>query len=296
MTTAKRSLADLAAQFEKKGKSEGATNASWKKFFPFWKAETDTTSIVRFLPDADTNNPMSFLVENRTHTLIINGKRETVPCLEMFGEKCPICAKAQHYYDEKSPDHDKTLGKKYYRKLSYIGQVLVYETPIELEGDDLIRLIEFGPAVFKQIQAAFKSGDLEETPESLKGGYNFRIRKTQSGEYASYSTSGFAPKQTDVSDDLIEAITPVMYNLADFRTAKISREAMLQMLEADEAGTSYEAPGSDAGDAAPAERAEKPKAQESAAPSDDGGGKKLSMVELLQRRAAAAAKAAQGDE
>lgn len=296
---AKRSLADLTAQFAQKTTTEGGGgSADWKRFFNFWKAPIDSVSTVRFLPDLAEDNPMGFLVENLAHELVINGKREKVPCLKMYGEDCPICALSQGYYDEKSPDHNETLGKKYYRKKSYIGQVIVMDTPIEHDQEQLVKLIEFGPAVFKQIQAAFQSGDLEEAPFELKGGYNFRIKKTTSGEYASYTTSSFAPKQTDVGDDVLEKLD--LYNLADFRTARISRDVMEAMLTADQTGSSFgdgpkpAAPRA----AAPAPSKPTPAAAPAAPASEEGsapaGEKKLSVVEQLRARAAAA-KAAQSE-
>jgi hypothetical protein len=225
----------------------------------------------------------------------------------MYGEDCPICALSQNYYDEKSADHNEQLGKKYYRKKSYIGQVLVMETPIEHDAEQLVKLIEFGPAVFKQIQAAFQSGDLEEAPFELKGGYNFRIKKTKSGEYASYTTSSFAPKQTDVGDDVIEKLE--LFNLADYRTARVTRDVLEAMLVADQTGSTY-------GDGA---KSEKPAAgltlnkkatpaAAKSAPADEGTesvttgiaapaastGAKPSIVETLRARAAAA-KAAQAE-
>jgi hypothetical protein len=299
---AKRSLAELTEQFKQKT-TEGSGNATWKLFFNFWKADMDTVSVVRFLPDADEENPMGFLVENLAHELVINGKREKVPCLKMYGEDCPICALSQNYYDEKSADHNEQLGKKYYRKKSYIGQVLVMETPIEHDAEQLVKLIEFGPAVFKQIQAAFQSGDLEEAPFELKGGYNFRIKKTKSGEYASYTTSSFAPKQTDVGDDVIEKLE--LFNLADYRTARVTRDVLEAMLVADQTGSTYgdgakaEAPKNTGltlnkkATPAAAAKADAEPAAEAAAPAASTGAKP-SIVETLRARAAAA-KAAQAE-
>ena len=298
---AKRSLADLAAAFEQKTTTGGDQN--WKKFFNFWKAPTDSVSVVRFLPDLDDDNPMGFLVENLTHDLIVNGKREKVACLKMYGEDCPICALSSKYYDEKDAEHNEALGKKYYRKKAYIGQVLVLETPVEHDAEQLVKLIEFGPKIFKQIQAAFQSGDLEEPPYELKGGYNFRIKKTQSGQYADYGTSSFSPKQTDVADDVLEAIE--LFDLKAYRTPKISREQMEAMLIADQTGASIassddEAPAlSPAPSPAPAVRAIKQPVvseEEASSPAPSPApaeGKKLSVVEQLrlrqQQKAAAAA-------
>jgi hypothetical protein len=299
MATTKRSLADLAAAFTSKT-NEGGGNATWKLFFNFWKAPVDSLSTVRFLPDADDENPMGFLVENLTHELNINGKREKVACLKMYGEACPICELSSRFYDKNSAEHSEELGKMFYRKKSYVGQVLVLETPVEHDAEQLVKLIEFGPQVFKQIQAAFQSGDMDEAPYELKGGYNFRFRKTVTGSgQNSYTTSNFAPKQTDVADDLIQSIT--LYNLGEYRTAKTDRAALEAMLVAAQTGGSYEAKPA----AAPA--AAKPAVAAKAAPAgdDDGDevaapaaapapaeGAKLSIVEQLRQRAAAS-KAAQ---
>lgn len=293
---AKKSLAELAAAFEQK--TTGNSDQNWKKFFPFWKAAADTTSTIRFLPDLDEDNPRGFLVQNITHTLVVNGKKTTVACLKMYGEECPICALSSKYYDEENRD----MGKKYYRKINYIGQCLVIDTTVEHDTNELVKLIEFGPAVYQQIQAAFKSGDLEEAPYELKGGYNFRIKKTQKGQYASYDTSNFSPKQTDVGDDVIEALD--LYSLSQYRTAKTSREVLETMLVADQTGASIREDDEDAPVAKPAvsklaktlvddneEPAPKAVVKEAEAEAPVGE-KKLSIVEQLRARAAAKAAAA----
>jgi hypothetical protein len=222
-------LAALKSAFAAKA-SGTSTNADWKKFYPFWKMANDTTAIVRFLPDLDEDNPMGFLVEHKTHELNINGERKTVPCLSMYGESCPICELSRKHYDEKN----ELLGKKYYRKLSYLGQVIVIESPIEHDQNQIVKLIDIGPKIFKLIQAAFQSGDLEVEPYALKGGYNFRIKKTKNGEYSNYDISSFSPKQTDVEDDLIEKLE--LFNLNDQRTRHISRAEMEALLIADQTG------------------------------------------------------------
>jgi hypothetical protein len=211
----------------------------------------------------------------------------------MFGEACPICELSARFYDKNSAEHNEELGKLFYRKRSYIGQVLVLETPVEHDADQLVKLIEFGPQVFKQIQAAFQSGDLEEAPYELKGGYNFRFRKSLTGSgQNSYTTSNFAPKQTDVADSVLENMT--LYNLSDYRTAKTDRTAMEAMLVAAQTGSTYaaETPApapAPAASTASSSAASAPAVAAEAAPAD---GAKLSIVEQLRARAAAAKAAA----
>lgn len=217
----KRSMAELTAAFTPKSSD---ASVEWKKFFPFWKAPVGSTSVVRFLPDLDEDNPMGFLVQNLTHEVMIDGKRKVVACAEMHGEECPFCIKAREHYSMK----DAVNGKRFYRKKSYIGQVLVLETPVEHDQQQPVKLIEFGPAIFKVMQAAMTSGDLDNPPYELKGGYNFRLRKTQDGQYAGYGTSGFSPKMSDVGDDVIGDIQ--LFNLADHRAPKVSREELESLL------------------------------------------------------------------
>lgn len=286
--TTKLTVADLAAAFERKN-TGGGGNPTWKLFFPFWKAPKDSTTTVRFLPDADSSNPFAFLVQNFTHELFINGKKQVVACLKMYGEDCPICALSAHYYDEKSPEHNKELGKKFYRKMSYIGQVLVLDSPVaHADENQLVKLIDFGPQIFKQIDAGFKSGDMEAVPYDYKEGYNFRIRKTETGGgQNSYITSNFAPKQQPLADDLIEKIQ--LFNLAEYREKKTPRETLEAMLLSASTGAPMETP---VGDAAPA--AETPavapstaqRVDEASAPSATSG---MSAVQALRARTLAMA-------
>lgn len=248
--TAKNKLEALKAAFEKK---DNSATQHWNLFYKFWSIPTDSTAIVRFLPDLDEDNSLGFLVENLTHDLTINGKRQTLACGKMYGHDCPICNLSRKYYDEK----DEVNGKKYYRKKSYIGQVIVVESPIEHDQAQTIKLIEFGPAVFKAIQAGFQSGDLEAPPYELKGGYNFRIRKTKSGEYASYSTSSFATKQTDcpVPEDELK-----LFNLTDYRRAEATPEKLQAFLDAEQTGASV--PDAEPSkDVEPPVKAEEPKVE-----------------------------------
>lgn len=283
--SAKRDLSALISAFSQKASGGGGGDQSWKLFYPFWKMPDDSIAQFRFLPDLDEDNPLGFLVENLSHELTINGERKKVGCLSMHGERCPACDLSRKYYDEKNEE----LGKKYYRKKSYIGEGIVVESPIEHDQNQLVKLIEFGPKIFKQIQAAFQSGDLEQPPFELKGGYNFRIKKTKSGQYADYGTSNFAPKQSDLDDELIESMT--LFDLKQYRTKAVDAATMEAMLIADQTGQAFkDSDGDD--DAAPAPSAPKPVANPVSAPAEDAApaadsGSKMSVLETLRARAKA---------
>lgn len=296
MSTTKRSLDALKSAFSQKNTNSGG-DQSWKLFYPFWKMPDDSVATVRFLPDLDEENSLGFLVQNLHHELIVNGERKKVPCLEMYGEKCPVCELSRKHYDEKND----TLGKKYYRKKSYIGQVIVVESPIDHDQEQVVKLIDFGPKIFKQIQSAFESGDLENAPFELKGGYNFRIKKTKSGQYSDYGTSNFSPKQSDLDDSLIESLT--LYDLKQYRTRHIEASTLEAMLIADQTGSNFANGGDDAEDTpapakvAPAPVAAPAKMEESspAATADESAAptKQMSVLEKLRAKALASQQSTQ---
>jgi hypothetical protein len=212
MTTKLEALKAAFAQ-----KTTGNENNSSSRYFRFWSAPEDSTSIFRFLPDADENNPMGFLVENVIHELWVNGEKKRIPCLKMYGESsCPCCThSAELYAKAKECEAAGDLvgkakweaeGKKFYKKVSYIGQGIVIESPVEHDQEQLVKLVDFGPQIYKIIQASFQSGDLEKEPYDFFEGYHFRFKKTKSGENNSYTTSSFAPKQSALSEDVIAGI------------------------------------------------------------------------------------------
>jgi hypothetical protein len=216
----------LRAAFAPKEK----TNFS-NKYYPFWKMNIGETATIRFLPDADTKNPYGFITENMTHTLYVNGQKKIVPCMEMYGDECPVCAHSRQLYDAK----DELNGKRYYRKKEYLAQVLVINSPFEFDiGENPVKIVSLGPKLFKIIQAQFMSGDLDEVPCDLNLGYDFRINKSQQGDYADYTLSNFARKSTPVDPEIRPLLQ--LSNLSDQRTAAISREALNALLMADLTG------------------------------------------------------------
>lgn len=230
------SLEQLKQAFSKQ-EAKTENTGYWDKFYPFWKMELDQTALVRFLPDLDKDNPMGFVVENLSHKLTVNGKERTVPCLKMYGESCPCCERSRKYYDEK----DEKMGLKFWRRQDFIAQLLVLHSPFEYphtDDDNPVRMVMLGPKIFKLIQAAFASGDLEENPTDFVNGYDFRFTKSKQGQWADYTLSKFVPKQSAVPQELLDRME--LNNLADYRTRRIDRATMEAMIEADLNGASYE--------------------------------------------------------
>lgn len=222
----------LRAAFGTTNKPQAPSN-----YFPFFAMQDGDQSTIRFLPDADSSNPLGFLVEKRTHVLKVNGRDKTVPCLKMYGKTCPVCNVSSQYYN----NGDRNLGKKYYRKIQHIGQALVTATSVvPKEGDDkfegTVRLVQISPQIHKVIQEAIMSGDLEDNPCDFLDGTNFVIKKDKQGDYSSYSFSKFARRSTPLDEDTIEYCKTQMKDLSTLIPAEPPLEEIEAWLEADMTG------------------------------------------------------------
>ena len=236
MTT--RSLDSIRNAFKTPERDDGGSLPN--NYFPFWNMKNDEQAIVRFLPDANEENPMGFLVEKVMHTLTINGERKSVPCLSMYGEPCPICAVSQQYYRA----DDKDNGKKYWKKKQYLAQALVVEDPLPADEETKethegkVRYLALGWQLFNIIKTAFEDGELDEVPFAYEGGTNFIIRKSAQGEYSTYTIgSKFARKSTDLDEDTIANLQ--LIDLSTLLPKHPGLEKVEGMLEAALNGTEY---------------------------------------------------------
>lgn len=268
------SLDQLRSAFKKD--TTANTGNGLGNYYPFHKMQTGESSTVRFLPDLNSDNPMGFLVEKRTHTLTINGQKRNVPCRTMYGEDCPICKVSSAYYKA----NDAVNGKKYWRKLQYIGQALIVDSPIPVkDGEEAatgtVKLMTINPQLYKVIKEAFESGDLENIPFDYEMGTNFIIKKDQQGEYASYILSKFAKRETALDDDTIEFVKGQLKDLSTVLPKCPDLTEVEAMLEADMTGAEYKA-------------GNQSRAQESAG-NDDDAEMQAAMERMRSRRAAAVA-------
>lgn len=233
----------LKAAFGKRsqGGNSNENNGFWDKFYPFYKMDFNEVAIFRFLPDADENNPLQFVVDNIYHELEINGKKKRLACLKMHdGEDayCPCCAKSQYYYNEMG---DEAMGKKFWKKTDWIASGIVVHSPFEYPikpDENPVRMISLGPKLFKKIEGAVLSGDFDVEPFDPLNGYDFRINKTKQSEWADYTNSEFARKSTPIAEDVLNRIK--MYDLKNFRYARVAPEQMETMIEAFLTGRSYD--------------------------------------------------------
>jgi hypothetical protein len=235
------SLADirarLAAQENKNQKGSGTQSDN--AIYPHWNISEGATATVRFLPDADPNNEWGFWIERQIIKLPFNGVKNDpnvkqitvqVPCVEMFGENCPVLAEVRPWYKD---DTLKDMANKYWKKRSYIFQGFVRTNPL---GDDVtpanpIRRFIISPQIFTIIKSSLMDPELEEIPTHYARGLDFNIKKTSKGGYADYSTSNWARKESSLTENEAAAIDAHgLFNLKEFLPKKPS-EAELRIIK-----------------------------------------------------------------
>ena len=190
------SLAEIRAKLREQETKSSGNQGGDNAVYPFWNLKEGQEALLRFLPDGDTNNTF-FWVERAMIKLPFNGvKGETdsrptqvqVPCVEMWGETCPVLSEVRGWFKDKSLED---MGRKYWKKRSYLFQGLVVDDPIKEENtpENPIRRFILGPQIFQIVRAALLDPEIEDLPTDYAHGLDFRIAKTSKGGFADYSTS-----------------------------------------------------------------------------------------------------------
>lgn len=275
MSKSKQKLDALKALF-KGQEQEGQRESRPSNYYPFWNMQPGQRAIVRFLPDRDENNVRGFLVEKVFHNLTINGQKRTVPCLSMYEDDCPICKVSQDYYKAK----DEVNGKKYWRKKQYIAQALIIEDP--LPADDAtgethvgkVRGITLGYQLYNIIKEAFAGDELESVPYDFEDGYDFIIKKTEQGQYASYAVgSKFKNNPRALDEEELAAVEEGMIELSTLLPKNPGADKVQAMLNADLNGESYDENGSSDDDDEDERPARRPAAKPAAKPAPKAAAK-----------------------
>jgi hypothetical protein len=248
------SLADIRARLaaqESKKTGQGQRTQSDNAIYPHWNMDEGTTATVRFLPDANSSNTF-FWVERQIIKLPFNGVKGDpsmkqvvvqVPCVEMYGDNCPILAEVRPWYKD---DTLKEMANKYWKKRSYLFQGFVRQNPI---GNDAtpanpIRRFVISPQIFSIIKASLMDPEIQELPTDYMRGLDFNIKKTSKGGYADYSTSNWSRRESALTEAEQAAIDAHgLFNLADFLPKKPSESELRvikEMFEASVDGKPYD--------------------------------------------------------
>src|SRR5210317_853720 len=249
------SLAEIRAKLQEAQNNTGGNRSSGgdNAIYPHWNMQEGREAVVRFLPDGNTDNTF-FWVERAMIKLPCAGiKGETdsrntivqVPCVEMYndGTACPILSEVRGWFKDKSLED---MGRKYWKKRSYIFQGFVTEDPLKEETtpENPIRRFIIGPQIFQIIKGALMDPELEELPTDYMRGVDFRIKKTSKGGYADYSTSQWSRRERALTDEEKAAIEAHgLHNLNDFLPKKptdVEVKVIQEMFEASVDGEAYD--------------------------------------------------------
>jgi hypothetical protein len=248
-------LAEIRAKLqEAQSKSTGqSTGGGDNAIYPHWNMQEGKEAVIRLLPDGNPNNTF-FWVERAMIKLPFAGiKGETdsrpvqvqVPCVEMYndGTACPILAEVRGWFKDKSLEE---MGRKYWKKRSYIFQGFVVEDPIKEDKipENPIRRFIIGPQIYNIIRSALMDPELDELPTDFLKGLDFRIAKTSKGGFADYSTSKWSRRERALSDVEKAAIdSHGLFDLSGFLPKKptdVELKVMKEMFEASVDGEAYD--------------------------------------------------------
>jgi hypothetical protein len=139
------------------------------------------------------------------------------------------------------------MGRKYWKKRSYIFQGFVTDNPLKEDTtpENPIRRFIIGPQIFQLIKAALMDPDMEELPTDYTAGVDFRLSKGSKGGYADYGASNWARRERPLSDAEMKAVNDHgLFNLNDFLPKKptdIELKVLSEMFEASVDGEAYDA-------------------------------------------------------
>jgi hypothetical protein len=246
------SLAEIRARLAaSESKQGGNSTGGDNSIYAHWNMEEGQSATLRFLPDGNSKNTF-FWQERAMIRLPFNGvKGEAdskqvyvqVPCMEMWQETCPVLTEVRTWFKDKALED---MGRKYWKKRSYIFQGFVRENPL---GDDKtpenpIRRFIIGPQIFSIIKSALMDPELEELPTDLQRGLDFRITKTSKGGYADYNTSKWARKESSLTEAEQAAVDAHgLFDLSTFLPKKPTEaevKVIKEMFEASVDGQSYD--------------------------------------------------------
>jgi len=246
------SLAEIRARLQAaENKQGGQSTGGDNSIYPHWNMEEGQSATLRFLPDGNHQNTF-FWIERAMIRLPfagVKGEMDSkqvmvqVPCMEMWNEACPVLAEVRTWFKDKSLED---MGRKYWKKRSYIFQGFVRENPLadDKTPDNPIRRFIIGPQIFTTIKGALMDPELEELPTDYVHGLDFRITKGAKGGFADYNGSKWARKESALTEAEHAAIEKHgLFDLSTFLPKKptdVELRVIKEMFEASVDGQPYD--------------------------------------------------------
>lgn len=244
-------LAEIRAKLQANAQQTQSAGTGDNQIFPHWNIAEGQTATIRFLPDGDPNNTF-FWIERAMIKLPFAGiKGETnskpvtvqVPCMEMWGESCPVLTEVRPWFKDKSLEE---MGRRYWKKKSYLFQGFVVDSKLQEDKvpENPIRRFIISSQIYNIVKNALMDSEIEELPTDYLRGLDFKIVKATKGGYADYSTSNWARRERALSDAEQAAIKQYgLFNLSEFLPKKptdVELKVIKEMFEASVDGEAYD--------------------------------------------------------
>jgi hypothetical protein len=245
-------LAEIRAKLQATSQPNAGQAGGDNAIYPHWNIQEGQTVSIRLLPDSDPNNTF-FWIERAMIKLPFAGiKGETnskpvtvqVPCMEMWGETCPVLTEVRPWFKDKSLED---MGRRYWKKKSYLFQGFVIDNKLadDKTPDNPVRRFIMGSQIFNIIKNALMDNEIEELPTDYVRGLDFKIAKTGKGGYADYSTSTWSRRERALGAEENAAITQHgLFDLKGFLPKKpgpVELQIIKEMFEASVDGEAYDA-------------------------------------------------------
>lgn len=245
------SLQEIRQRLQAAENKQGGQGNMSSDIYPHWNMDEGQSATLRFLPDSNSKNTF-FWAERAMIRLPfagIKGEAESkqvmvqVPCVETWGETCPILSEVRVWFRDKSLED---MGRKYWKKRSYIFQGFVRKNPLNEERapENPIRRFIIGPQIFQIIKSALMDPELEELPTDVMRGLDFTVTKTMKGGFADYNTSKWGRKESALTADEQAAIEKYgLFDLSSFmpkRPGEVELRIIKEMFEASVDGKPYD--------------------------------------------------------
>ena len=129
------SLSEIRARLQAAEAKGSGNSGGDNSIYAHWNLQEGQSAKLRFLPDANSKNTF-FWQERAMIRLPFNGVKGQadskqvmvqIPCVEMWGDTCPVLTEVRTWFKDKSLED---MGRKYWKKRSYIFQGFVRENPI----------------------------------------------------------------------------------------------------------------------------------------------------------------------
>ena len=231
-------LAEIRAKLQasESGNRQSGSTGGDNAIFPFWNIPENSTSVLRFLPDGDSSNTYFWRERQmiRLEFAGVKGQPDSrkvtvnVPCNEMWGPtgSCPVLAEVRPWFKDPALED---MGRKYWKKRSYVFQGFVTESSLQEDTtpENPVRRFIINPSIFNIIKSALMDSDFVELPTDTEQGTDFRLTKTTKGQYADYSTSGWARRERSLDSNERSAIeTHGLFNLNDYLPKQPNEEEL----------------------------------------------------------------------